>query len=297
MSKPERYEFKQYRGDGTTRDGRAAPLSNEEGRYFAGPEVVIAVNTMLAVEQPLLVTGEAGTGKTALAFSIAAELELGEVEKFAVRSDHQGRDVLYQFDYLRRFYHAQVLDPEAKDPSKYVELGPLGRAFESPTRRVVLIDEIDKGPRDFPNDLLDVLDRMELYIPETRLKLKAQQRPVVVVTSSPESRLPDAFLRRCIFAYIEFPEEDRLARILEERLRSEHLDATFRDRVVTRFSAVRKAGLSKLPATAELITWARALGRAGIGHEELEGPLGSLPLMGALCKSWDDLKHLKGVGT
>jgi nucleoside-triphosphatase THEP1 len=187
----ERSEFKRYRGDGTTRDGKPALTPNEPGRYLASPELAAAVNTMLAVEQPLLITGEAGTGKTRLADSVAAELELGEVLEFMVRSDHQGRDLLYEIDNLQRFYDAQVEDERARKRENYVRLGKLGEAIRSDAPRVVLIDEIDKAPRDFPNDLLSALDRMELLIPEIDVREKARHRPIVIITSNRESQLPD----------------------------------------------------------------------------------------------------------
>jgi MoxR-like ATPase len=287
-------QFRQYRGDGKTRDGRPAPTPGEEGCYLASPDLVAAVNTMLAVEQPLLVTGEAGTGKTVLAYSIAAELGLGEVLVFTVRSDHQGRDLLYEFDNLQRFYDAQVEYPRARDRANYLRLGPLGDALQGEARRVVLIDEIDKAPRDFPNDLLDVLDRMELRIPEIGLHARAQQRPVVVITSNRESQLPDPFLRRCVFHHIEFPDDALLRRILDERLGHLHLAAELRERVVAKFTALRQVeGLQKRPATGEMLTWARVLHRAGVTPQELEVDLGSLPYLGSLLKTREDLERVR----
>lgn len=286
-------EFRQYRGDGTTRDGRPAPTPGEHGRYLASPDLVSAVNAALAVEQPLLVTGKAGTGKTVLAFSIAAELEL-EVEVFAVRSDQQGRDLLYEIDNLQRFYDAQIKDPRADDRGNYLRLGALGRAFRSGARKVVLIDEIDKAPRDFPNDLLNALDRMELRIPELEIAEPARHRPVVVITSNRESQLPDPFLRRCVFHHIEPPDEARLLRILEERLGSLELGRTLAERIVRRFAEVRAVpGLLKEPTTSEMLTWARILHRAGIAEDGLAGDLRDLPYLGALLKTQEDLKHVR----
>jgi MoxR-like ATPase len=286
--------FRQYRGDGTTRDGRPVPTRDEAGRYLASPELAAAVNTMLAVEQPLLVTGEAGTGKTVLAYSIAAELELGAVLLFTVRSDHQGRDLLYELDNLQRFYDAQVEDPRARDRGNYLRLGALGQALQSETRRLVLIDEIDKAPRDFPNDLLDVIDRMELRIPEIGLEVRARQRPVVVITSNRESQLPDPFLRRCVFHHIEFPDEGLLRRILDERLGHLHLAAELREKVVKKFTELRQVqGLQKRPATSEMLTWARVLERAGVTAPELEVEPGDLPYLGALLKTREDLERVR----
>jgi MoxR-like ATPase len=286
--------FWQYRGDGTTRDGRTAPTPGEAGKYLASRDLAAAVNTALAVEQPLLVTGEAGTGKTMLAYSIAAELELGKVLVFTVRSDHQGRDLLYEFDNLQRFYDAQVQDPQARNRSNYLRLGALGQALQSEDQRLVLIDEIDKAPRDFPNDLLEVLDRMELRIPEIDLEVRARHRPVVIITSNRESQLPAPFLRRCVFHHIEFPDDALLRRILDERLGYLNLSAGLRDRVIARFTDLRQVeGLQKLPATSEMLTWVRVLERAGVTPQELEVDLGSLPYLGTLLKTREDLERVK----
>jgi MoxR-like ATPase len=290
----ERSEFKRYRGDGTTRDGKPALTPNEPGRYLASPELAAAVNTMLAVEQPLLVTGEAGTGKTRLADSVAAELELGEVLEFMVRSDQQGRDLLYEIDNLQRFYDAQVEDERARKRENYVRLGKLGEAIRSEVPRVVLIDEIDKAPRDFPNDLLSALDRMELLIPEIGVKERARHRPIVIITSNRESQLPDPFLRRCVFHHIEFPDAALLDRILRERLAALELTATLRARIVERFLALRQVeGLQKRPATSEMLTWARVLVHAGVPVEGLGGEAGDLPFLGTLLKTREDLDRVR----
>ena len=288
------YVFHRYRGDGTTAAGAVASTPGEHGRYFASADLAAAVNTMLAVEQPLLVTGEAGTGKTVLAYSIAAELGLGEVELCAVRSDHQGRDLLYEFDNLQRFYDAQVKDDRARERRNYLRPGPLCRAFEAKTTQVVLIDEVDKAPRDFPNDLLHVLDRMEVRIPEVDLYVKAEHRPVVVITSNRESQLPDPFLRRCVFHHIEFPDQGTLGKILDERLGPLRLTEALRDRVVARFLELRDLeGLQKRPATSELLTWARVLARAGVTPEQIDGRLADLPFLGAMVKMREDLERVK----
>ena len=287
-------EFLQYRGNGTTRDGRRAPSPpGEESLYLASPDLVHAVNAALLLEQPLLVTGEAGTGKTALAYSIAAELELGEVELFAVRSDHRGREVLYEFDNFTRFYDAQAKDPQALDRSHYLCLGALGRAFAALSRRVVLIDEIDKAPRDFPNDLLHALDRMELRIDELEESRPAHHRPVVVITSNEESELPDAFLRRCVFHFIEHPGRERLAEILAERLAGLRLTPDLTERVLDRFVELRGVeGLLKKPTTSELLTWVRVIHGADVTEDQLAGRLGDLPFLGTLLKTRPDFNRL-----
>jgi len=280
-----------YRGDGTTPTGAAPETRGEEGRYLADPKLVTAVNTALAVQQPLLVTGEPGTGKTMLAWSIASELGLGNVLEFHTRSDHQANDVLYDFDYLLRFYHAQTRDPRAEQLESYLRLRPLGEAIRGADERVVLIDEIDKAPRDFPNDLLDQLDRMEFTVPELALKCTAAKRPVVVITSNSERQLPDPFLRRCVFHRLDFPSGDRLRAILKERLGHLNLSQRLIDVATARFEQLRLVpGFEKLPSTAELIAWVRVLHDSGTDPELLQkSRLAELPFTAALVKSNQDV--------
>ena len=176
-----------YRGDGNTPAGQTPETRGERGRYLADPKLVTAVNTAIAVGQPLLVTGEPGTGKTMLAWSIASELGLGPVLEFHTRSDNQARDALYDFDYLLRFYHAQTSDARAEQLESYIRWRALGEAIRSPEQRVVLIDEIDKAPRDFPNDILNEIDRLYFKIPELdnlRLESTREYAPIVVLTSN-----------------------------------------------------------------------------------------------------------------
>lgn len=285
-----------YKGDGSTPDGAPAGTRGERGKYLADPRLATAVNTAIAVEQPLLVTGEPGTGKTMLAWSVAAELGLGRVLEFHTRSDHQARNTLYDFDYLMRFYHAQTRDPRAERLENYIRWGALGEAIRSANQRVVLIDEVDKAPRDFPNDLLDEIDRMEFTVPELEQSFTAAHRPIVIVTSNSERQLPDPFLRRCVFHRIDFPAADALQRILEERLGHLHLAEHLVDVATRRFEEIRQVpGIEKKPSTAELIAWVRVLVASGVDSQALaQGPLSDLPFLGALAKSEQDTSVIVG---
>ena len=287
-----------YRGDGVAPDGSTVESRGEKGRYLADPQLVNAVNTAVIVEQPLLVTGEPGTGKTALAWSVATELGLGAVLDFHTRSDHQARDALYEMDHLMRFYHAQIHDERAAKPELYVKWNALGEAIKSGDRRLVLIDEIDKAPRDFPNDLLDEIDQMEFRVPELSMKFRATHRPVVIITSNSERQLPDPFLRRCVFHRIEFPTGDRLQQILSERLSHLALAERLAAVAVKRFEEVRSLpGLEKKPATGELLAWVKVLQATNVDVATLNDvPISGLPATPALVKTEQDARLLRSAG-
>jgi len=192
--------------------------------YIAAPELMQTVNVAIALARPLLIKGEPGTGKTMLAQSIARGLGMPLIT-WTIKSTTKAQEGLYVYDTVQRLYDGQFGDRDVSDIKQYIKLGKLGQAFTSPERVVLLIDEIDKADIEFPNDLLWELDQMEFFIPETRETVTAKQRPVVVITSNAEKELPDAFLRRCIFHYIEFPDEEMMRRIvlvhhphLDERL-------------------------------------------------------------------------------
>ena len=291
--------FQQYLGRGEVPPGKK-PLSrrNQPGRYLASDDLVLAVNTALAVEQPLLLTGEPGTGKTELAWSVASELGLDEVLEFHTRSDSEAADLLYRFDNVRRFADAHRAAREVEDLSRYVDLGALGRALESGQRKMVLIDEIDKAPRDFPNDLLDVIDQMSFAIRETGQRIPrdgaAPVRPIVIITSNVERQLPDPFLRRCVYHHIEAPSEQRLAAILHERLAGLAITEALVGVAVKRYAEVRALdGLRKKPATHELISWVKVLLRAGVDPAVVAAsPLADL-FVGTLLKSREDIQQLR----
>jgi MoxR-like ATPase len=290
--------WERYHGDGRTPTGAPPDSRGEYGRYLADRELAIAVNTALAVEQPLLVTGQSGTGKTMLAWSVASELGLGSVLEFHTRSDHQARDALFIVDNLLRFYHAQTGDPQAANPENYIRWQALGLAITSPEPRVVLIDEIDKAPRDFPNDLLDEIDQMEFTVPELGQTFKAAHRPVVIITSNSERQLPDPFLRRCVFHELAFPDAGRLQQILAERLGHLQLSSRLADAATQRFLEVRSlTGLEKTPATGELLVWVKILLHAGVDPQALVATsLRDLPFSGAVIKTRHDREILAAAG-
>jgi MoxR-like ATPase len=291
----EHYHFERY-----------SPSGDDE--YIATDQLASAVNAALAAEQPLVVTGEPGTGKTTLATSIAKQLGFGEVLRFSTRSEHQGRDCLYTFDALGRLYdvQAQAKDGKANDPAQYVELKELGKAiaWKGPHPRVVLIDEIDKASRDFPNDLLEALDEMKFTVRETGTLYTCTHRPIVVITSNNERQLPEPFLRRCVFHHIEFPHADELKKIVFAHLRklekadprwklqAKALDEGFVKAALAKFAEVREMPLHKPPATGELLVWVRILLRKGIGAEQVKNePLANL-YPGALVKLQKDLEEI-----
>jgi|SRR5947209_9209124 len=287
--------FFTYKGDGSVPPGKSYDSRGERGRYLASRSLIHAVNTAIAVEQPLLITGESGTGKTMLAWSVASELGLLPVLEFHTRSDHRARDLFFIVDNLHRFYDAQVRNPRAESLENYVTWQALGDAIRSETRRVVLIDEIDKAPRDFPNDLLDAVDRMEFTLPELREEpYKAAHRPMVIITSNNVRQLPDPFLRRCVFHRIAFPERDELLAILRQRLEP-NVSEGLLHAAVDRFTQLRakEMRLEKKPSTGELIVWLRMLTRAGVDADWLlKAALSELPFAGALIKNESDANRL-----
>ena len=252
--------------------------------YIASPDLMQTVNVAVQLSRPLLIKGEPGTGKTMLAQSIARGLEM-PLLVWNVKSTTKAQDGLYVYDTVQRLYDGQFGDGDVADIAQYIKYGKLGQAFSGDERVVLLIDEIDKADLEFPNDLLWELDQMEFSIPETRETVKAKQRPIVLITSNAEKELPDAFLRRCVFHYIEFPDEEMMERIV--RVHVPQLDKRLLDLAIQAFYWLRDVpGLQKKPSTSELIDWVQALARGGVDPEEIAA---RLPFMGVLLKKDHDV--------
>jgi len=252
--------------------------------YIAAPDLMQTVNVAVQLSRPLLIKGEPGTGKTMLAQSIARGLDL-PLLIWNVKSTTKAQDGLYVYDTVQRLYDGQFGDGDVSDIAQYIKFGKLGEAFCSEERVVLLIDEIDKADLEFPNDLLWELDQMEFHIPETRQTIKAKHRPIVLITSNAEKELPDAFLRRCVFHYIEFPDKELMERIV--RVHVPGLEQRLLDVATQAFYWLRDVpGLQKKPSTSELIDWVRALERGGVDHESITA---RLPFMGVLLKKDHDV--------
>jgi MoxR-like ATPase len=252
--------------------------------YIASEDLRHAVNVAVALGRPLLVRGEPGTGKTLLAENLAAALGLPLV-RWHVKSTTKARDGLYVYDTVARL-HDSRFGGDVKDIAKYIRLGPLGEALAAPSRVVLLIDEVDKADIEFPNDLLVELDSMRFRIDETGREIAAVERPIVVITSNNEKELPDAFLRRCVFHYIQFP--DRA--LMTEIVRVHHPDITDRvlDNALEMFFGLRATPrLRKKPSTSELIDWICALKKAGVDLSKIGH---GIPFLGTLLKVESDIE-------
>jgi MoxR-like ATPase len=253
--------------------------------YITSPELRHAVNVALAIERPLLVRGEPGTGKTLLAQAAADDLGL-ELITWNVKSTAKAADGLYVYDTVQRLQDSRFGDHDVADIRQYIKLGPLGRALTAEQQTVLLIDEIDKADLEFPNDLLHELDLMEFTVVETGDVHRARRRPLVVITSNAEKELPDPFLRRCIFHYIEFPGADLMAEIV--RVHFPKITDSLLEQCLARFYWLRDVkGLRKRPSTSELVDWIGALLAAGVQPGLLAK---ELPFLGALIKKEEDVE-------
>jgi MoxR-like ATPase len=260
--------------------------------YITSRDLEVAVDAAVTLERPLLVKGEPGTGKTMLAFEIAGALGLPLIQ-WHIKSTTKAQQGLYEYDAVSRLRDGQLGDPRVHDIANYIVHGKLWDAFQAPEPVILLIDEIDKADIEFPNDLLLELDRMEFFVYETRQTVKAKHRPVVVITSNNEKELPDAFLRRCFFHYIKFPDKDTMQQIVDVHFPT--LKKDLLAQALQTFYEVREvAGLKKKPSTSELLDWLKLLLAEDIPAEALRSRDAKTvvpPLHGALLKNEQDV-HL-----
>ncbi|WP_417249070.1 AAA family ATPase [Celeribacter sp.] len=257
--------------------------------YVAPPDLTVAVNAAIALERPLLVKGEPGTGKTELARQVAAALDMPMIE-WQIKSTTRAQQGLYEYDAVSRLRDSQLGDPRVSEISNYIRKGKLWQAFEAEERVVLLIDEVDKADIEFPNDMLHELDKMAFHVYETGETVTARHRPVVIITSNNEKELPDAFLRRCFFHYIRFPDEEVMRKIVSVHFPDlkERLLAT----ALTQFYEIRDMnGLKKKPSTSEMLDWLKLILAEDLTPEDLaRDGVNALPkLHGALLKNEQDV--------
>jgi len=262
--------------------------------FIATEDLMVAVNAAVALERPLLIKGEPGTGKTVLAHEIAAALGKPLIQ-WHIKSTTKAQQGLYEYDAVARLRDSQLGDEKVNDISNYIVRGKLWDAFEMDQRPVLLIDEIDKADIEFPNDLLQELDRMEFFVYETQQIIRAANRPIVVITSNNEKELPDAFLRRCFFHYIQFPDEPTMRAIVDVHYPG--IQKQLVSEALTMFFAVRDVpGLKKKPSTSELLDWLKLLMAEDISAEALRSNDTKTmvpPLYGALLKTEQDVHMLE----
>ena len=256
--------------------------------YVASEELMASVNIAMALKKPLLIKGEPGTGKTMLAEAVAKALGK-KLIIWNIKSTTKAQEGLYVYDTIQRLYDGQFGEEGVNDIARYIKLGKLGEAFDSEEQVVLLIDEIDKADLEFPNDLLWELDQMEFYINETKRTVKAKQRPIVIITSNAEKELPDAFLRRCIFHYIDFPDRELMEEIV--RVHFPDVEANLLQNAMDVFYNIRGIrDIRKKPSTSELIDWINALQIGGIPAERIKQ---ALPFIGVVVKKDEDLELVK----
>ena len=259
--------------------------------YVATDDLTVAVNAAVTLERPLLVKGEPGTGKTELARQVAQGLGLEMIE-WNIKSTTKAQQGLYEYDAVSRLRDSQLGDERVHDVTNYIRKGKLWQAFETDQKVVLLIDEIDKADIEFPNDLLQELDKMEFFVYETGETIRARQRPIVIITSNNEKELPDAFLRRCFFHYIQFPDMETLKQIVE--VHHPGIKQQLLTTALTQFYEIREQqGLKKKPSTSEVLDWLKLLLAEDMDAEDLakDGPNALPKLHGALLKNEQDV-HL-----
>ncbi|WP_269476897.1 AAA family ATPase [Hominibacterium faecale] len=253
-------------------------------KYVVTPELMNAVNVSIALEKPLLIKGEPGTGKTMLAEAIADALGMNLII-WGIKSTTKAQEGLYVYDTVQRLYDSQFGEGDVSDIKQYIKLGKLGEAFTSDQQVVLLIDEIDKADLEFPNDLLWELDKMEFYINETKETIRTKTRPIVIITSNAEKELPDAFLRRCFFHYIEFPDTGKMEEII--RVHYGDIDRKLCQKALEAFYEIRgMKELQKKPSTSELLDWLQALMISGVNVNKLKD---EIPFVGVLLKKNQDI--------
>jgi MoxR-like ATPase len=259
--------------------------------YISTDDLTVAVNASIALEKPLLVKGEPGTGKTELARQISESLDL-EIIEWNIKSTTKAQQGLYEYDAVSRLRDSQLGDKKIENIANYIKKGKIWNSFETKERAVLLIDEIDKADIEFPNDLLQELDKMEFYVYETNKIIKAIKRPIVIITSNNEKELPEAFLRRCFFHYIQFPDLDTLKKIVEVHFPK--IKKTLLDAALNRFFEIRDVpGMKKKPSTSEALDWIKLLLIEDINPLDLKSDGKDLlpKLHGALIKNEQDI-HL-----
>ena len=257
-------------------------------QYVASEQLLASVNVAIALQKPLLVKGEPGTGKTMLAEAVAQSLGK-KLIIWNIKSTTKAQDGLYMYDTIQRLYDGQFGEEGVDDIARYIKLGKLGEAFEADEQVVLLIDEIDKADLEFPNDLLWELDQMDYYIHETKRTVKAKHRPIVIITSNAEKELPDAFLRRCIFHYIDFPDEALMEEIVRTHFPNVD-DKLLKDAMDVFYEIRSYRDIRKKPSTSELIDWINALQLGGIPLAKIKK---ELPFVGVIVKKDEDLETVR----
>ena len=263
---------------------------NSTAEYIATSDLTIAVNAAITLEKPLIIKGEPGTGKTELARQVALSLSVPIVE-WNIKSTTRAQQGLYEYDAVSRLRDSQLGDANINNIENYIKKGKLWDAFETESKSVLLIDEIDKADIEFPNDLLHELDKMEFHVYETGQQIVAKHRPIIIITSNNEKELPDAFLRRCFFHYIRFPDQSTLEKIVE--MHFPKIKKSLLSNALTQFFEIRETpGLKKKPSTSEVLDWLKLLLADDINPNELRNsPKNILPkLHGALLKNEQDVQ-------